>query len=70
MPLQSQKSRIQVGQWVFLPIGKNRLKAKVLEDRGRLGRNKEHVFLVLLPQEEGAAPQEREVAESRLIPTS
>jgi len=70
VPLPLQKSLIRVGQWAFLIIGKNQLKVKVLEDRGPLGVNKEHVFLVRLLEEEGIEPQEREAAESRLIPIS
>lgn len=70
MPLASDKPKIKVGQWVFLPIGRNRMKGKVLEDRGRLGVNREHVFLVWFPPGEGVGASQREVAESRLTPTA
>jgi hypothetical protein len=46
------------------------MKAQVLEDRGPLGIDGEHVFLVLIPLEEGVPPREREVAESRLVSAS
>lgn len=68
MPFSSGKSKIEVGQWVVVPIGRNRLKGKVIEDRGRLGVNKEHVFLVRFMQGEGLEPSQREVSESRLTP--
>lgn len=70
MPLRADKPKVRVGQWVFVPIGHNRLKGKVVEDRGRLGVNKEHVFLVWFPQNEGLEPSQREVSESRLTPAS
>jgi hypothetical protein len=70
MSLHSDKPKIKVGQWVFVPIGRNRLKGKVEEDRGRLGVNGEHVFLVWFPQDESLEPSRREVSESRLTPAN
>lgn len=70
MPVPADKPKIQVGQWVFLPIGRNRLKGKVVEDRGRLGVDEEHVFLVWFPRSEGLEPSQREVSESRLTPAT
>jgi hypothetical protein len=64
----TEKSRFEVGQWVLLVIGRNHLEAQVLEDRGRLGVNGERVYLILVSLGEGVEPQQREAAESRLIP--
>lgn len=66
MRLASNKPKIKPGQWVYVPIGHNQLKGKVLEDRGRLGVNRERVFLIWFPEGEGMGPSQREVAESRL----
>jgi hypothetical protein len=62
-----QDTEIEVGQWVYLPSTPEPMKAKVLEDRGPLGVNGEHVFLVLIPMEDGVEPREREVAEPHLV---
>jgi hypothetical protein len=62
-----QDTEIRVGQWVYLPFSPEPAKAQVLEDRGPLGIDGEHVFLVLVTLEEGVEPFEREVAERHLL---
>lgn len=66
----STKSRIEVGQDIVLPVGRNRLRGKVVEDRGNLGVNKERILRVALDMGEDVPPREHEVPESRLEPLS
>jgi len=69
------KTKIKVGQWVFIGPGKHAIKAQVIEDRGLIGYRRQQVFLLLVPEEEAVVPGEEVpeawttvVAESRLIP--
>jgi hypothetical protein len=62
------KSKIEVGQWVFIGPGKSALKAQVIDDRGVIGYDKEPAFLLLVPGEEGLEGRTTVVVESRLIP--
>jgi hypothetical protein len=68
MPASKEKSKIKVGQWVYFPIGRSRLKARVLEDQGLIGYQRERAFLVLVPESEDMGEQTQVIAESELTP--
>jgi hypothetical protein len=63
----NQKSRIEVGEWVLLPLGEDPLEAQVIEDRGNLGYKGRRLLRVAVPMEEGGEPMEFEVPEADLI---
>ena len=63
----NQKSRIEVGEWVLLPLGEDPLEAQVVEDRGNLGYKGRRLLRVAVPMEEGGEPMEYEVPEEDLI---
>ncbi len=67
MAASEQKSRIEVGEWVLLPLGGDPLEAQVIEDRGNLGVKRERILRVSVPWEEGVEPKEYEVPEQDLI---
>ena len=62
------KHRIEVGQEVFLPIGRNRLRGRVIEDRGNLGLHGERILRVEIDQGDDVPPSEHEVPEAELEP--
>jgi hypothetical protein len=62
-----QKARIEVGEWVYVPLGGDPLPAQVIEDRGNLGVNGRRIVRISVPWEEGMEPREFEVAEESLI---
>jgi hypothetical protein len=63
----NQKSKIEVGEWVLLPLGEDPLEAQVVEDRGNLGYKGRRLLRVAVPMEEGGEPMEYEVPEADLI---
>jgi hypothetical protein len=67
MATSKKSSEIEVGEWVVLPIGSNRLKALVVEDRGHLGPKGERVLRVATHMAEVVDPLEWEVTEAELI---
>jgi hypothetical protein len=68
MPTSKEKTKIEVGQWVYLPVGKSRLKALVVEDHGLIGYNRERFFLVLVPDSEDMVEYTQAIAQSELTP--
>lgn len=60
------KPRIDVGQQVLLPIGRNRLHGRVVEDRGNLGVRGERILRVQVDQGDDVPPSEYEVPEGEL----
>lgn len=66
MAVPKGKSKIEVGEWVLLPLGEEPLKALVIEDLGNLAANGERVFRVSTPMAEVADPLEWQVRESEL----
>ncbi len=60
------KAKIGIGQVVLLPIGKNRLRGRVVEDRGNLGLHGERILRVLVDQGDDVPPSEHEVPEGEL----
>jgi hypothetical protein len=63
----NQNDRIEVGQWVLLPLGGDPLEGQVIEDCGNLGVKGERILRVLVPWEEGVEPRTYPVPEERLI---
>jgi hypothetical protein len=61
------KDRIEVGDWVLVPLGGDPLEGQVIEDCGNLGVDGERILAVLVPWEEGVEPREYGVPEHRLI---
>lgn len=61
-----RKSKIKVGQSVVLPIGRNRLRGRVVEDRGNLGVHGERILRIQGDQGDGVPPSEYEVPEGEL----
>lgn len=70
MSASKRKPKFKAGQWVYLPIGPNRIKARVLEDWGTLGVDGERVYSILIPESEDSEAVERDAAESHLIPAA
>lgn len=68
MPVSKEKIRIKAGQWVYFPLARGRLKARVLEDQGLVGYDRERYFLVLVPGGDDMVEYTRVIAESRLTP--
>jgi hypothetical protein len=68
MLASKKKTKIKAGQWVYFPIGKSRLKARVLEDQGLIGYDRERHFLVLVPESEDMGEETQVIAESELTP--
>lgn len=66
MPRAASKDGIQVGEEVFLAIGRNRLRGSVVEDRGNLGLNGARVLRVEISQGIGVTPSVYEVPEGEL----
>lgn len=60
------KRKIEVGQAVVLPIGRNRLRGRVIEDRGNLGVHGERILRIEVDLGDGVPPGEHEVPESEL----
>jgi len=63
----TDKDRIEVGEWVLLPIAGTDFEGRVIEDCGNLGVNGERILTVLVPWEEGVEPREYPTPEHRLI---
>lgn len=68
MPTSREKTKIKVGQWVYVPIGKSRLKAQVVEDHGLIGYDRRRFFLVVIPDSEDTVGYTQVIAESELTP--
>ena len=60
------KPKISVGQSVVLPVGRNRLRGRVIEDRGNLGVHGERILRVQVDLGDGVPPAEHEVPEGEL----
>lgn len=58
--------KFAVGDEIMLPIGRNLLPGRVVEDRGNLGPNGERIMRVEVDLGEGVAPSEYEVPEAAL----
>lgn len=67
MTTSNRKSEIEVGEWVLFPLGRNRLEAQVIEDRGNLGVRGERILRISVPMEEGVEAFEYEVTEAELL---
>jgi hypothetical protein len=67
MAVSNQKSRIEVGEWVYVPLGGDPLEAQVVEDRGNLGVNGRRILRISVPWDEGMEPREFEIPEEDLI---
>lgn len=63
----TQNDRIEVGEWVLLPLGGKPFEGQVIEDCGNLGVNGERILTILVPWEEGVEPRTYPTPEHRLI---
>jgi hypothetical protein len=75
MAAADKKSKIEIGQWVYIGQGEFPIKAQVIESRGFVGYDREPAFLLLIPPHDvpvhGELDEEartRVAVESRLTP--
>ncbi len=66
----TDKDRIEVGEWVLVPLGIRPLEGQVIEDYGHIGVDGARVLRVLVPWEEGVEPRTYPTPEHRLIRAS